>query len=113
MATVNVTNSTGYNQFNKAKANKLESAYGTVSRYKYTLGDTLSFTDLDAKEITYAKFVAGSGETLEVIGNTNFEPAADGTPAAALTWNIATAVDIAYFIQYVKGGNASLRITVS
>ena len=113
MATISVTNSTGYNQYKKAKAQKVEIAYGTISQYKYTLGDTLKFTDLDAKEIPYAKFIAGSGETLEIIGNTNFEPDAEDTPAAALTWNIATAVDIAYVIHYVKGGRTDLRITVS
>jgi hypothetical protein len=105
MATIPVTNSTGYNQYNKAKAQKVEIAYGTISSYKYALGDTLKFTDLDAKEIPYAKFVAGSGESLEIFGSTDL--------SSALAWNIATAVDISYVIHYVKGGAVNLQITVS
>ena len=104
-STIQVHNTPGYNQFSPALYNHNNFAYGVIPAGNYTLGDTLQFVNLGAGAIAHAKFVAGSGEVLEIFSSANL--------SAPIAWDIASAHDIAYIIHFVKGTGVDLRITPS
>ncbi len=104
-STIQVQNTPGYNQFSPALYGHNNFAYGVIPAGDYTLGDTLQFVGLGASAIAHAKFIANTGEVLEIFSSADL--------SNAVAWNIAAAYDIAYIIHFVKGVGVDLKITVT
>ncbi len=90
--------STDIGGFNRSRYEKIEVAYGTVAASSYAVNDTIHFSDVPAKEIIEAKFVAPNAE-LAISPGTNltnaivFDVLNGGDPVA-----------FDYVITYVRGG---------
>lgn len=85
---------------NRQRPEKVYQVYGRVATADYTLGDTLSFTQADVKQLISAKFVAGT-VSLELYNGT--------TISSPIALNIGTGSKAAidYVITYVKGAPSS------
>jgi len=101
-ANVNVKNSaTGAMSTKAAKRSRFEKseiAYGTIPAGAYAVGDTLVFANIPSKEIIHARFVAGTGKSLELFCGANLS-----TPVA---WNVANGgatSAISYVVTYIRG----------
>jgi hypothetical protein len=76
---------------------KLQISYGVIKAADYTLGDTVIFADVPARDIVKAEIVAHAAQpiTLEVY------PGTDVTEALDIA--VLDEVDVSYIIEYVRG----------
>jgi len=113
MATKNVVknvadSSTQVGGFDRAYSAKVDAAYGKITAADYQVGDTLSFVEVNAKDIVHAKFVS-NGYSVEVFSQTSL-----ASPITFDIHNAAVQADIYYAIHFVRGTPAyPIKLTIT
>lgn len=102
MATVNVKNSTtgdmGLKAAKRSRYEKAEVAYGKIPADAYEVADVLAFTGIPMKELIHARFVASTGETLELFTGADISSEIEFDVV-----NDSASADIGYVVTYIRG----------
>ena len=86
-----------------ARFDRINLAYGTIPAASYVAGDTLVFSQIDAKDIVDVRLTPTNGTPISVYNNADF------TQPIRLAVG-AVASDIVYRIEFVRGTGKKLTV---